>query len=164
MALTQMLTIKVSQEDYKSLTRKSSNEGRDNLVEGSVRLGAEVTIGTNLVQKGLLGSLDVSEELLLELGDLGRVDFVQESPDAAIDDGHLVLNGHGDVLALLEQLSQSDTSVEELLSGGIKIRSELGESSDLEGRELTSWSHDETLISPLCTEPTRASWTRPPAS
>ena len=78
-----------------------------------------------------LGSLDVSQELLLELSDLGRVDFVQESPDAAIDDGHLVLNGHGDVLALLEQLSQSDTSVEELLSGRVKIRPELGESCDL---------------------------------
>ena len=73
----------------------------------------------------------MSEELLLELCDLGRVDFVQESPDTAVDDGHLVLNGHGDVLALLEQLSQSDTSVEELLSGGVKIRPELGESCDL---------------------------------
>merc|ERR1739847_212795 len=113
------------------LNQKTSNEGSDDLVEGSVRLGAEVTIGTNLVQKGLLGSLDVSEELLLELGDLGRVDFVQESPDTAVDDGHLVLNGHGDVLALLEQLSQSDTSVEELLSGSVKIRPELGESCDL---------------------------------
>jgi len=118
-------------EDYKSLTRKPSNEGGDNLVEGSVRLGAKVTIGTNLVKEGFLCSLDVSEELLLELGDLGRVDFVQESPDTAVDDGHLVLNGHGDVLALLEQLSQSDTSVEELLSGGVKIRPELGESCDL---------------------------------
>ena len=134
MALTQMLTIKVSQEDYKSLTRKSSNEGRDNLVEGSVRLGAEVTIGTNLVQKGLLGSLDVSEELLLELSDLGRVDFVQESPDTAVDDGHLLLNGHGDVLALLQELSQTDTSVEELLGGGVKIRPELGESGDLKDK------------------------------
>ena len=134
MALTQMLTIKVSQEDFKSLTRKSSNEGRDNLVEGSVRLGAEVTIGTNLVQKGLLGSLDVSEELLLELGDLGRVDFVQESPDTAVDDGHLLLNGHGDVLALLQELSQTDTSVEELLGGGVKIRPELGESGDLKDK------------------------------
>merc|ERR1711953_35936 len=58
-------------------------------------------------------------------------DFVQESPDTAVDDGHLLLNGHGDVLALLQQLSQTNTSVEELLSGGVKIRSELGESSNL---------------------------------
>merc|ERR1712088_732312 len=124
-----MLTI--NQEDYKSLTRKPSNEGSDDLVEGSVRLGAQMTVGTNLVKEGFLGSLDVSEELLLELGDLGRVDFVQESPDTAVDDGHLVLDGHGDVLALLQQLSQSDTSVEKLLGGGVKIRPELGESGDL---------------------------------
>ena len=90
-----------------------------------------MTIGTNLVKKGLLGSLDVSEELLLELGDLGRVDFVQESPDTAVDDGHLLLDGHGDVLALLQQLRQPHTSVEQLLRGGVKIRSELGESCDL---------------------------------
>merc|ERR1739844_542655 len=90
-----------------------------------------MTISANLVKEGFLGSLDVSEELLLELGDLGRVDFVQESPDTAVDDGHLVLDGHGDVLALLEQLSQADTSVEELLSGRVKIRPELGESCDL---------------------------------
>ena len=163
MALTQMLTIKVS-EDYKSLTRESSNEGGNNLVEGSVRLGAQMTIGTNLVKEGLLGSLDVSEELLLELGDLGRVDFVQESPDTAVDDGHLLLNGHGDVLALLQQLSQTDTSVEELLSGGVKIGSELGESSDLNIKYEVNSSQDRDTVLPLCTEPTQASWSQPPAS
>ena len=104
-ALTQMLTIKVFHEDYKSLTRKPGNESSNDLVESSVRLGAQVTIGTNLVKEGLLGSLDVSEELLLELSDLGGVNFVQEAPDTAVDDGHLLLNGHGDVLALLQQLS-----------------------------------------------------------
>ena len=163
MALTQMLTIKVS-EDYKSLTRESSNEGGNNLVEGSVRLGAQMTIGTNLVKEGLLGSLHVSEELLLELGDLGRVDFVQESPDTAVDDGHLLLNGHGDVLALLQQLSQTDTSVEELLSGGVKIGPELGESSDLNIKYEVNSSQDRDTVLPLCTEPTQASWSQPPAS
>ena len=73
----------------------------------------------------------MSQEILLEICDLGRVDFVQESPDTAVDDGNLFLDGHGNVLALLEKLSQSDTSVEELLSGGVKIGPELGESSDL---------------------------------
>merc|ERR1739847_134127 len=113
------------------LNQKTSNEGSDDLVEGSVRLGAQMTVGTDLVKEGFLGSLDVSEELLLELGDLGRVDFVQESPDTAVDDGHLLLNGHGDVLPLLQQLSQTNTSVEELLGGGVKIGPELGESSNL---------------------------------
>ena len=137
-ALTQMLTIKVFHEDYKSLTRKPGNESSNNLVESSVRLGAQVTIGTNLVKEGLLGSLDVSEELLLELGDLGRVDFVQESPDTAVDDGHLLLNGHGDVLALLEQLSQPHAPVQQLLGGRVKIGPELGESCNLESVAMVS--------------------------
>ena len=126
-----MLTLKVFQLDEKSLTRESSNEGGNNLVEGSVRLGAQVTVSANLVQKRLLCSLDVGKELLLELGDLSGVNFVQESSDAAVDDGHLLLDGHGDVLALLQQLRQPHTSVEQLLRGGVKIRSELGESCDL---------------------------------
>ena len=90
-----------------------------------------MTISANLVKEGLLGSLHVSEELLLELSDLLGVDFVQESPDTAVDNGHLLLNGHGDVLALLQELSQPHTSVEQLLGGGVKIRPELGESCDL---------------------------------
>ena len=107
----------------------------------------------------------MSEELLLELGDLGRVDFVQESPDTAVDDGHLLLNGHGDVLALLEELGQTDTSVEELLGGGVKIRPELGESGDLKDKnEPPVGMREERRVLPLCTEPTRASWIRPPAS
>ena len=159
-----MLTLKVFQLDEKSLTRESSNEGGNNLVEGSVRLGAKVTIGTNLVKKGLLGSLDVSEELLLELGDLGRVDFVQESPDTAVDDGHLLLNRHGNVLALLQELSKTNTSVEELLGGGVKIRPELGESCDLKDKNEPPARMAERRISPLCTEPARASWNLRPAS
>ena len=57
-----MLTIKVSQEDYKSLTRKPSNEGSDDLVEGSVRLGAQMTVGTDLVKEGFL-----NDKVCLEL-------------------------------------------------------------------------------------------------
>merc|ERR1719232_1325799 len=75
--------------------------------------------------------LDVGQELLLELCDLGGVDHVQESPDTAVDDGHLLLDGHGDVLTLLQQLGQSHTSVQQLLGGRVKIRSELSESCNL---------------------------------
>merc|ERR1712179_503897 len=129
--MIQMLTIKVFEVDDRSLTRESGNKGGNNLVEGSVGLGAQMTVSANLIQERLLCSLDVRQELLLELGDLGRVDFVQESPDTAVDDGDLLLDGHGDVLALLEQLSQPAASVEELLGGRVKIRSELGRSSNL---------------------------------
>ena len=67
----------------------------------------------------------------LEGGDLAGVNLVQEATDTAVDDGDLVLNGHGHILALLQQLSQPDTSVQQLLGGGVKIGTELGEGGDL---------------------------------
>ena len=103
----------------------------DNLVEGSIGVLAKMTVSSNLVQKRLLCSLDVGKELLLEIGDLGRVNFVQESPDTAVNDGDLLLDGHGHVLTLLQKLSQPHTSAEQLLCGSIKIGTELGECSDL---------------------------------
>ena len=80
-----------------------------------------MTVSGDFVKQRLLGSSDVGKELLLELGDLGGVDFVQESSDTAVDDGDLLLNGHGHILSLLQQLSQSDSSVQQLLGGGVKI-------------------------------------------
>ena len=114
-----------------SLAGEPGHEGGDDLVQRGVGLGAQVAVSGDLVQKSGLGALDVGQELLLKLGDLGGVDFVEESPDAAVDDGDLVLDGHGHVLALLQQLGQPHASVQQLLGRGVKIGSELGESSDL---------------------------------
>ena len=96
----------------KCLGGETGDEVFDDLVEGSIGVLAQVTIGGDLVQERLLCSLDVGKELLLELGDLGRVDFVEESPDTAVDDGDLLLDGHGHVLALLQQLGQPHTSAQ----------------------------------------------------
>merc|ERR1719464_1485787 len=90
-----------------------------------------MTVSGNLVQQRLLCSLDVGKELLLKLSDLGGVDLVQESPDTAVNDGDLVLDGHGHVLTLLQQLSQPHASAQQLLGGSVKIGTELSESSDL---------------------------------
>merc|ERR1719402_1281271 len=79
----------------------------------------------------LVGSLDVLNEGSLEGSDLAGVNFVEEATDTAVDDSDLVLNGHGHVLALLQQLGQPDTPVQQLLGGGIKIGTELGEGSNL---------------------------------
>ena len=78
-----------------------------------------------------MGSLDVLNEGSLEGSDLAGVNFVEEATDTTVDDGDLVLNGHGHVLALLQQLGQPDTPVQQLLGGGVKIGTELGEGSDL---------------------------------
>merc|ERR1719341_1960804 len=90
-----------------------------------------MTVSGNLVQQRLLCSLDVGKELLLKLSDLCGVDLVQESPDTAVNDGDLLLDGHGHVLTLLQQLSQPHASAQQLLGGSVKIGTELSESCDL---------------------------------
>ena len=110
---------------------KSGHEVNHDLVQGGVGGGAQHAVSGDGVKESLLGSLHVGEELLLELGDPGGVNFVKEPSDSTVDDSDLVLDGHGDILTLLKELSQPDTSVQELLGGSVKIRTELGESSDL---------------------------------
>jgi len=107
------------------------HEINDDLVQGLVGGLAQHTVGSDGGQQVLLGSLNVLKEGLLEVCDPGGVDFVEEPSDTAVDDDNLVLNGHRHILALLQQLSQPHTSVQELLGSGVKIGTELGEGSDL---------------------------------
>lgn len=44
---------------------------------------------------------------------------------------YLLLNGHGHILSLLQQLSQTHTTVQQLLGGGVQVRAELRERGDL---------------------------------
>merc|ERR1719356_70339 len=119
----------------------AGNEGLHNLVQLSVGVCGEGTILPDLVKQALVGSLDVLNEGSLEGGDLAGVNLVQEATDTAVNDGDLVLNGHGHVLALLQQLSQPDTSVQQLLGGGVKIGTELGEGRPHgTGRARASWN------------------------
>ncbi len=98
---------------------------------------------------------DVLKEGSLEFGDLARLHLVQVSSHTSVNDGHLLLNGHGSlrqnstdtlqtcslqvnlyssaltVLALLEQLCESHASVQQLLCGSIQIRTELSEGGHL---------------------------------
>lgn len=88
-----------------------------------------------LLLDGLLdlgvAALQVSEEVRLPLENLGDGDGVKETVDTGEDKGNHVGNGHGGVLLLLEQLSQTLTTGKSLLGGGIKIGTELGESGNL---------------------------------
>jgi len=78
---------------------------------------------------GVLGS-DQSEVHFLELGDLRSLELVKETSDTSVQNADLFLSGDGNVLLLLEELGELLTSVEELLGGGIKIGTELGEGGD----------------------------------
>lgn len=76
-------------------------------------------------------SSQVLDEELLELTKFLGLNLVEESLNTGEEGGNLLFSGHGDVLLLLEELSELLTSVKELLGSGIEIRTELGESSNL---------------------------------
>ena len=77
-------------------------------------------LGSNVIKIGSLEGLDVRG------GDL-----IEVSSNTSIENAHLLLRGHRNVLLLLDELGEFLTSQEKLLGGGIEIGTELGESSDL---------------------------------
>ena len=108
--------------------------GHELLNEGlkvSFGLVRNVTLSADGV--GDVGSLGVDgvKVHLLESANLAGLNLVKVTSNTGVKDASLVLDGHGHVLLLLEQLGQLLTSVEELLGGGIKIGTELGEGGDL---------------------------------
>ena len=75
-----------------------------------------------------MNSLEVH---LLESADFLGLDLVKVTTDTSEENAGLLLDGHGHVLLLLEELGELLSSVEELLGGSIKIGTELGEGGDL---------------------------------
>lgn len=98
------------------------------LLQLGVSVGTDGSVFSDSLQESRLVGLDVLHELLLEGGDLRGVEFVEMASDAAVDYGDLFLDGHWHVLALFQELGETNTSVEELLGGCVQIRTELGES------------------------------------
>lgn len=88
------------------LTEEALGEGLDNIP----KLGLEVLgDGTLLVDGGhdlRLVGLEVGEEVSLPLEDLGDGDGVKETVDTGEDEGNHLVDGHGGVLLLLEELGQ----------------------------------------------------------
>jgi len=110
---------------------KGLEELGDDLLELGVGLLSDLLLGPDVLEHVSVVLGDVGEELLLELEDLGDLKLVEEAADTAVDDGDLVLGGEGAVLALLEQLGEAGTAVQEELSGGVEVRAELGEGGNL---------------------------------
>jgi len=82
------------------------------------------------LQEWLLSGSNVFQEFQFKIGDIAWLDFVQMTSDTAEDASNLFSNIHWAVLSLFQQFSQSNTSVQQLLGGGIHIGTELGESGD----------------------------------
>ena len=77
-----------------------SHEVHHHLVQSLVSFWTQESVSSNLFQEGHLCPLNVGEERLLKLRDLGRVDLIQEAPNPAVRD--LLHGRHGDILAMLE--------------------------------------------------------------
>lgn len=80
----------------------------------------------------------MGKEVSLPLEDLVHRHVVEDTVDTRVDQRNHLVDGHGGVLLLLEELSQTLTTVEGLLGGSIQIGTELGE-----GGNLTVLSQEE---------------------
>mmetsp|Transcript_1347 Transcript_1347/g.3373 ORF Transcript_1347/g.3373 Transcript_1347/m.3373 type:complete len:351 (+) Transcript_1347:318-1370(+) len=85
----------------------------------------------NLLQHPSVGALHVSKECILERRHMLHIDPVTVSLDTNEEAGHNLLRLVGHVLSLLEELVEADSTIELLLRGGVKVRTELGEGGDL---------------------------------
>jgi hypothetical protein len=103
----------------------------ENGLDGAIGLLGKLSLSSNSLKNvGVLG-VDGLEIKFLEGSNIGSVDFVEVTSDTGVKDANLLLCWHWNVLLLLKELSKLLTSVKELLGGGIKIGTELGESGNL---------------------------------
>ena len=115
----------------KKLALECGDEFCDDGLQFGVGLGGdEALLGDAGEDVGVAG-LDVLGEFLFELGDFVGVHLVDVATDTTVDDWNLFFDGHGHVLALLEELSETDTSAEELLGGSVQVGAKLGEGGHL---------------------------------
>jgi hypothetical protein len=93
-------------------------------------LGKSALGGEGVEEVGLVGA-EVRKEVRLPGEDLVDGDVVEVTVDTSEDERNHLVDGHGRVLLLLEELSETLTTVEGLLGGGIEIGTELGEGGNL---------------------------------
>jgi hypothetical protein len=100
----------------------------DDLLDLSLKLRRNSTSRDFLKESRL--AVEVLTEVSLPLGDLVNRDRIEETVDTSVDNGNLDLSGHGLILTLLEELSQTGTTREKETGGSIEIGTELGEGSN----------------------------------
>jgi len=107
------------------------NELFKDLSDFSVGLVSELTLGFDSGEEGTMFRLDVIHVFCFEFSNIGSGDFIEISFNTGVENNNLLFSWHWDVLLLLKELGKLLSSVEELLGSGIKIGTELSESSDL---------------------------------
>ena len=111
--------------------REVLGEGGDDVLKLGLEVLGKGALLVEGLEEGLLVGAEVRKEVRLPLEDLGNGDVVEVTVDTSEDEGNHLVDGHGLVLLLLEELSETLTTVEGLLGGGIEIGTELGEGSNL---------------------------------
>lgn len=97
----------------------------------SVGLVRHLTLSSQSLQDvGVLVSKMIQIELL-EFTNIDGLNLIEVSSYTGIEHTYLLFSWHWHILSLLKELSELLTSVQKLLGGSIKIRSELSEGSDL---------------------------------
>lgn len=91
---------------------------RDDLLHLLLNLLGEDTT-SELLKKGSVLSLELFGERLLPGADLADLDVVEKTVDTGVDKRSHDLSWHRGVLGLLEELSETGTSVEEVSGGGV---------------------------------------------
>jgi hypothetical protein len=111
--------------------REVLGELGDDVLDLGLKLLAEGTLVLELLEEARLVGAEVREELRLPLEDLGDGNVVEVTVDTSEDEGNHLVDGHGLVLLLLEELGETLTTVEGLLGGSVQVGTELGEGGDL---------------------------------
>ena len=118
-----------------SLASEGESASWDELLEhgGDVGVGLvrHLTFGSESLKDVRVLVFNVLQVETLEFTNVGSLDLIKISSDTGIEDANLLLSGHWHILSLLEELSELLTSVQQLLRGGIKVGTELGEGGDL---------------------------------
>jgi len=113
------------------LEASSGDEFLEDLLEFGVGLVGELLLSSDAFDDVGVFGLEMLQEEALELADLAGLHLVEESTHTGEEHASLLLNDHGHILLLLEQLGQLLASVEQVLGGCVEVRSELREGSDL---------------------------------
>lgn len=89
-----------------NLTQEALGEALDNLLQSCLKVLAEGTLLVNGSQQVRLVGLEVRQEVRLPLEDLADGDVVEETVDTGEDKGNHLVDSHGRVLLLLQELGQ----------------------------------------------------------
>ena len=113
------------------LSRKALSKRLHNILQFRIYFLGDLSLLVDRCKEIGLVVPQVRQEVCLPLKNLSHGHIVEMPIDTCVDKRNHLIDGHWLVLLLLEQLGQTLTTIECLLRGGIKIRTELGEGGNL---------------------------------